>query len=419
VAASARQNPRYIAALALSSCGLLLAGWWARPRDAAQQPASAPTETELAQLARRTERRSLENTSAFFAGLARDADASLVYVRTASATGIAWDATHIVTVPVPGDALASTVFRSQPADIAANPLLWGPQMPLSAFQNRGLPPVRRADVTPAPGDWLVAVWRNDNGEAFSAGNFRQLGSVACGVTPVTEIVSSLALTRDMLGGGLFDMNGDLLGIVLPCRDRLATVAANAIQGLLQHAGTLEQQLLGRYGFGLSDRTQDDEPFFNGAPGVLVREIWVGSTADRAGLWPGDVIVALNGQPVASVADLRPLNVTSDSASTLSARRGKQPMTFTLAPVPAQLRPDSAQGVGLVWESPPKTYRIEAVAPGSRAALAGVLPGDRLVRIDRKALPNLAQVERTLSAGSPPARLLEVEREGRRMAILMP
>jgi hypothetical protein len=54
------RNPRYVAALALVACLILIGGWLARPRDIPESPAPPPSETELEQLARRAERRSLD-----------------------------------------------------------------------------------------------------------------------------------------------------------------------------------------------------------------------------------------------------------------------------------------------------------------------------------------------------------------------
>jgi membrane-associated protease RseP (regulator of RpoE activity) len=79
---------------------------------------------------------------------------------------------------------------------------------------------------------------------------------------------------------------------------------------------------------------------------------------------------------------------------------------------------SPSGAGLVLESPPQFYRIESVVPGSRAAAAGIEPGDRVVRIDHAEPRSLAQVQRALATDGALPMLLEVARADRRIAILV-
>jgi len=79
--------------------------------------------------------------------------------------------------------------------------------------------------------------------------------------------------------------------------------------------------------------------------------------------------------------------------------------------------DRQTTAGLMWESPQKGYRIDAVLPGSRAATAGIRPGDRLLRIGRTELRSLDQMRRLLATGRTAA-FVEIERDGRRRGTLL-
>jgi C-terminal processing protease CtpA/Prc len=71
------------------------------------------------------------------------------------------------------------------------------------------------------------------------------------------------------------------------------------------------------------------------------------------------------------------------------------------------------------ESAPKTYRIESVLPDGPAARAGIQPGDRLVRINRAEPRNAEQVMRAMTAATRGPLLLEIERDQRRIAVVIP
>jgi membrane-associated protease RseP (regulator of RpoE activity) len=57
-------------------------------------------------------------------------------------------------------------------------------------------------------------------------------------------------------------------------------------------------------------------------------------------------------------------------------------------------------------------------PDSPAAVAGVEPGDRLVRIDHAAPRSLAQIQRIFADTQTVPVLLDIERGERRLAVLV-
>ena len=66
--------------------------------------------------------------------------------------------------------------------------------------------------------------------------------------------------------------------------------------------------------------QPDDPLYGEVSGVVVVQVNVDSRADRAGLQAGDIILAVNREPVSSVAQLRQQLGTVDKALALTIQR---------------------------------------------------------------------------------------------------
>ena len=410
-----------MAILAAVSSVILIGGWWARPRDVPQAPAPVPSETELEQLSRRAERRTLESMNQFFAGVAREVGSSIAYVHGSGASGIAWDSTRVVTAFRPRGWSAGPVSLAAAGDIQAEPAVWGPNLPLAALtithDAAPLVPARRSRLMPSTGDWLVAVWRTGTAPAYGVGNFRQALSITCGDIPVQELGSSLSLTSTMTGGGLFDLDGGLLAVILPCQERLVAVAATSIESILQRPTSPAQQLEARYGLTVGSMSPDEQEYFKTHAGLLVRTVWIGYAAETAGIRPGDVVTAVNGQPAVAVPDLTALMMAT-GALEVTVQRGRKRLAITLATSSDASASVESSGAGVVLEKgAPITYRIESVRPDGRAARAGIQSGDRLVRIDQAELRGSAQVERMLDDGQRSV-WLELVRDGRQLGVLL-
>jgi S1-C subfamily serine protease len=74
---------------------------------------------------------------------------------------------------------------------------------------------------------------------------------------------------------------------------------------------------------------------NLSPGALISAVYVGSPAERAGLQPGDVIVALDGQPVTSTMSVwtRFSTIGVGEALRLTIARGNANRVFTVVGEP--------------------------------------------------------------------------------------
>jgi len=411
--------------LTLAALLILSVGWLLRPREIPNSPAPLPTESELALLARRAERRSLDSMATYFAVTARDVESSIVYLPGVGTSGVVWADGTIVTAPLLQQAVGMVTVQSGFGQDRGEPTIWGPRVPLAAVSLgdglAGLRPASNATAIPEAGNWVLAVWRAGPNRGFAPGNFLQSVSATCGERRVQEVVSSLALTRIMVGGGLFDIDGGLLAVMLPCGDRIAAIATSSVAATLTQADTSEQRLLARYGLVLGALSADEAAYFELDGGVMVREVWTGYRGDEAGLLPGDIIEALDGAVVTASEDVGGLGEPpAEQALVLSVRRGVTTLTIALSENDIEEIPETAAtpGAGLVWDAPPDPYRIGTVVPDSRAAVAGIEPGDRLVRIDHAEPLSLEQVQQVFADATTLPVLLDIERGKRRLAILV-
>jgi S1-C subfamily serine protease len=246
-----------------------------------------------------------------------------------------------------------------------------------------------------------------------------MSQARCGDTPVQELASSLSLTDETAGGGVFDLDGGLLGVILPCEQRLVAVATTSIEAILQRGTSPEQQLEARYGLSVEPMSSETREYFKGTEGLLVRSVWIDHLADKAGIWPGDVVTAVNGQAVTTVSDVADRLAGADASADVTVQRGRRRLTVTLVATGDAPTPGAAAGAGVVLEKPaPTTFPIKSVLPESRAAAVGVKPGDRLIRIDQAEPRTVTQVERVINADPPRPAWLELIRDGRRFGVLL-
>jgi serine protease Do/serine protease DegQ len=106
-----------------------------------------------------------------------------------------------------------------------------------------------------------------------------------------------------------------------------TVTAEIAEPTLEQlAGDMLNPRLSGAVFGEID---ESSPLYGRIAGVIVAEVTTGSPAQRGGLRPGDVVVAANRRPVASLGDLRQVIVPGDNRILLNIQRGQMALFIAL------------------------------------------------------------------------------------------
>lgn len=230
------------------------------------------------------------------------------------------------------------------------------------------------------------------------------------------IQTDAAINRGSSGGALVNFRGELVGLntaVLALAGGNIGVGfaipinmARQIMALLVEHGTVQR---GELGMGLADLTGAIAARLGveGERGVVITGIDAGSPAEKAGLRVDDVITAVNGRRIEDLADvrLRLGLLRSGTAVTLRILRLGRALDVTAIlaqPVLPRIEVPSGDsplaGVVLVPIEPGSWFHGRArgavvadVRDGSRAAIAGLRPGDLIVGVNQQPVTSAQEV----------------------------
>ena len=297
------------------------------------------------------------------------------------------------------------------------------------------------------GDFVVAIGNPFGlGQTVTSGIISALGR--SGINPEGYedfIQTDASINPGNSGGALITLDGNLVGI------NTAIIAPNgggnvgigfavpinmalAVMDQLVEFGEVQR---GRLGVIIQDLTPDLAEAFDveAETGVIVNSVEPGMPADDVGLAAGDVIVAVNGKTVEGSADLRQkigLRRPGDEIEITYVRDGERRMVeVALAdaggPRKTKREPggsDALAGVNLspLDRSHPAWGEVEGVvaseiAPGSRAARAGLEVGDVITAVNRRSVETIRETDRALKE-APGAVALTIWRDGRTMLIVL-
>ncbi|MDR0555253.1 MAG: RIP metalloprotease RseP [Treponema sp.] len=132
-------------------------------------------------------------------------------------------------------------------------------------------------------------------------------------------------------------------------------------------------------------------------------------ADEAGLKTGDRIVRIENRPIANYHDIQEtITPNAEKKLTIAVEREGEILNFQVEP-----RLDKSTGAGKIgvyfWTDPV----VSAVTPGSAAAIAGLLPGDRILRANGEDFLYSAALIKVLQE-QPAILSLDFERNGQPM-----
>jgi regulator of sigma E protease len=143
------------------------------------------------------------------------------------------------------------------------------------------------------------------------------------------------------------------------------------------------------------------------PGLTVGHVEAESAGERAGLLPGDEILAFAGKPIRDWEHFtREAALGGSRPYPLRIRRGEEEAELTLTP---EMNPKfgiALTGVVGEWE-----VRVHKVMPGRAANKAGLRPGDIIERVDGTPIPSPTALVEMIHGSEGRELLLSVRRDG--------
>ncbi|WP_210397450.1 DegQ family serine endoprotease [Motiliproteus sediminis] len=281
------------------------------------------------------------------------------------------------------------------------------------------------------GDFVIAIGNPFGlGQTVTTGVVSALGRTGLGIEGYESFIQTDAsINPGNSGGALVNLRGELVGIntaiIAPGGGNVGigfaipSNMASAISDQLREHGEVRRGLLGVHLQDLSAQLAEAFGLAATQGGVLVSQVVPDSAADRAGLKPGDVILALNGKAQRQAAELRSqLAVLSvGTAIELTLLRDGERLTLTAElGSPAQFSVDGGrfapqlEGATLRNSEEGDAVQVYAIESRSSAAYAGLLQDDRILAANRIRVRNLDELARAASL-SRSTLLLMIERQG--------
>jgi hypothetical protein len=386
---------KYILILAGIALGILVGGAALRPKKPVVQQ---PSPSETASLQRRLRREELRTTAAFYAERVSSVGRQVVYLPERDASGVAWER--------PGQVLTVPEMR-----VPGPPLV---VVPAGAAQ---VPPAALSGPSRA-GRWLLLVARAPDGQpvwtaALEGGSRPSL----CEDAPYKEVIVNTPLSSAFLGAGAYDLDGALAGVVARCGETFHVISSDSILSMLRLFDAPQQKLHAAFGVRAQPLNDEMRALFESESGVVVVELRKDGPAATAGIHAGDVILAIDGEPVAGEADLwnSLQHAQTQNGRVFSVLRNRRKLSIR-SPAPGEPagREVSPLGMSLMPPEPPAV--LLSVAPDTAAYRAGLRTGDRVLQVGETRPLTAATVRRLLARTADRPLLVIFERDAVQRAV---
>ncbi len=267
------------------------------------------------------------------------------------------------------------------------------------------------------GNWVVAVGSPFGLEqTVTAGIVSAKGRVI-GAGPYDNFIQTDAsINPGNSGGPLVNMKGEVVGIntaiVASGQGIGFAIPVNLAKGIIAQLKSRGEVTRGWLGVGIQDLTPELAEYY-GIPnrkGALVAKVYEGDPADKAGIKPKDVIVAVDGKTISSSRELSRIIADTDVGKRTAIsiiRNGKErTVQVNLAKrkdtdLEGSEVVENYDGIGIkVEEITAETARqfkldenekgvvITSIAPGSKGEDAGILKGDLVKEINHTPIETL-------------------------------
>jgi serine protease Do/serine protease DegQ len=282
------------------------------------------------------------------------------------------------------------------------------------------------------GDFVVAIGNPFGlGQTVTSGIISALGRSGLGIEGYEDFIQTDAsINPGNSGGALVNLRGEFVGmntaILAPNGGNVgigfaipSNMAIQLMESLVQH-GEVRRGLLG---VNTQDLTPELIKAFNlkGQYGAVVSRIDSGSPAEKAGIEPGDIILAVNGQEIRNgTSQIRTqigLLQIGDSVN-LDIMRGDERKTVTATigkPKRPQISGDKLHPtlngaiLGGTTKEQVEGVLIEKVEPNSKLWKTGLRAGDIIVNANRYRVKNLDELKQVVNPQAP--LLINLQRGG--------
>ncbi|WP_294912137.1 serine endoprotease DegP [Tatumella sp. UBA2305] len=288
------------------------------------------------------------------------------------------------------------------------------------------------------GDYTVAIGNPYGlGETVTSGIVSALGRSGLNVENYENFIQTdAAINRGNSGGALVNLNGELIGIntaiLAPDGGNIGigfAIPSNMVKNLTAQMieyGQVKRGELGIMGTELNSELAQAMKV-DAQRGAFVSQVLPNSSAEKAGIKAGDVIVSMNNKQLNSFAQLR-ADVGSLPVGTkleLGLLRDGKPLTVNVElQQSTQTKVQSAtiytgiEGAELsnFDADGHKGVKVNSVKPGSRAAAIGLKKDDVILGVNQQAVTNLGELRKVLDS-KPSVLALNIKRGNSNLYLL--
>ncbi len=310
---------------------------------------------------------------------------------------------------------------------------------LELKEPKNLTAIKLADSdTLRVGDYAVAIGNPYGlGETVTSGIVSALGRSGLNVENYENFIQTdAAINRGNSGGALVNLNGELIGIntaiLAPDGGNIGigfAIPSNMVKSLTGQMVEFGQVRRGELGIMGTELNSDLAKAMkvDAQRGAFVSQVMPNSSAAKAGVKAGDVIVSMNGKPVSSFAALRAQVGTMPVGSKIALgllREGKAVNVELELQQSSQTQVDSSSifngidGAEMSNQAGKDTgVVVNSVKANSQAARIGLKKGDIIVGANQQPVKNIAELRKILEA-KPPVLALNVQRGDTSLYLLM-